>query len=571
MKRTNRMLALLLAVLMLLTSLPFAFAEGETPSDVCGEHAKWSLSPEGVFTVSGSGEMTNYRKAEDVPWTSMREQIRSLVLSEGITSVGDKAFYGCSNLESASLPTTLKRIGEMSFNDCVAMEELTLPDGLTTVGWNAFAGCNHLKELVFPNSVKTIGNGALAECNALASVKLPEGLTIVEYHLFRMCHSLKEITIPKTVKEIGGAAFYNCVKLTEVSLPRSVATIGDFAFIGCKKLERVTIYNPECELPEDPRVFPDTTILHGCEGSTLEAFAKANNRTFESMPNVPEHEHQWGDPKVTKKATCQEEGILSYTCSICNETMEEAIPITDHDPVTLPPVPANCQKTGLTEGVSCSMCGLVFTQQSILPKTGHSWKDSVTPAKIGKNGKLVSSCTVCGAAKKTTIPKIKPVSLSKTEYVYDGTVKKPTLTIKNADNETLKEGEDYTLKYSKGCKKIGAYTVTVTFKGNYSGSKTLKFKILPGRVTNLKVTPQSGRKFKLTWNKVEGAKKYAVYYATSKNGSYSKLGSFSKNTLTTSAIFTAGKTYYFKVRAVKTVDGTNRFGTYSLIKHAKAK
>ena len=569
MKKTNRLLALALAVLMLLTSLPFAFAE-EEPSVACGESAAWALDAEGVFTVAGSGDMTNYSKNTDMPWAKMRDQIKTLVLGEGITGVGDNAFYGCVNLESISLPTTLKRIGEMAFNGCTALEELVLPEGLETVDWNAFAGCNHLKEMIFPDSVKTIGSGALAECNALANVKLPEGLTIVEYHLFRMCHSLREITIPKTVTEIGGAAFYNCVKLTDVTVPRSVTAIRDFAFIGCKKLERVTVYNSACELPEDPRVFPETAVLRGYEGSTLDQFAKANERQFESMPVVPEHDHIWGEPEITKKATCQEEGVLTYTCSICGETMEDVIPITDHDPVTVPSVPANCQKTGLTEGISCSMCGLVFTPQAILPKTGHTWKDTVTPATTSKNGKLVSACTVCGAAKKTTIPKIKTLKLSETEYVYDGTAKKPTVTIKNADNEKLKEGEDYTLKYSKGRKAVGAYAVTVTFKGNYGGTKVLKFKILPGKVTNLKVTPQSGRKFKLTWNKAEGAKKYAVYYATSKNGSYTKLGSFSKNTLTTTG-YTAGKTYYFKVRAVKTVNGKNYFGADSLIKHAKAK
>ena len=569
MTKRNRLFALLLAAVMLLTSLPLAFAEGES-SNVCGEHAEWALDAEGVFTVSGTGDMTNYRRDEDVPWANAREQIKTVVLAEGITRVGDRAFTGCGNLAGVSLPTTLKTVGEMAFNGCSALEELTLPEGLTNVGWNAFTGCNHLKEMIFPDSVKTIGNGALAECNALASVKLPAGLTIIEYHLFRMCHSLKEISIPKTVTEIGGAAFYNCVKLTDVTVPRSVTAIRDFAFIGCKKLERVSVYNGECELPEDPRVFPETTVLRGYEGSTLEAFAKANERTFESMPNVPEHDHEWGEPVITRNATCQQEGALTYTCSICGETKDEIIPVTDHDPVPVPAVPANCQKTGLTEGVSCSMCGLVFTPQAILPKTGHSWKDSVTPATTSKNGKLVSACSVCGAAKKTTIPKIKTVKLSETEYVYDGTAKKPTVTIRDADNEKLKEGEDYTLKYSKGRKAVGTYAVTVTFKGNYEGTKTLKFKVLPGKVTNLKVTPQSGRKFKLTWDKASGAKKYCVYYSTSKNGSYTKLGTFSKTTMTTSG-YTAGKTYYFKVRAVTTLDGTNHFGAYSLIKYAKAK
>ncbi len=659
MKRTTRLLALVLALLMLATSLPFAFAEepaaepaaetavtaedakeepakeeptaqepakeepskeepakeepakeepakeeptaqetaGEEPaaqepetepatepvtqpvlptaqSGALDENAAWTLSEEGLLTVTGTGELRSYKMEKNVPWAKWKAQIKNAVISNGVTAIGDKLFYECTNLETVSLPATLKKIGGWAFNGCSSLREVTLPEGLTDIAWYAFCDCKTLKEMIFPNSVKTIGASALSGCNHITNVKLPLGLEVVEYYLFRYCHGLREITIPNTVKEIGGGAFNNCRNLQEISLPRSVSVIGEYAFYDANDdkmaLKRVSVYNGDCKIPEDPRSFPQHTVLRGYEGSTLEAFAKANGRTFESMPNIPEHDHVWGEAEVTTPATCLATGVRTYTCSVCGETREEEIPVTEHNPVTVPGVPATCKSTGLTESVSCSICGQVFTAPAILPKTGHNWQEKVTPAKIGKNGKLSLTCTVCKATKTETVAKINTVKLSDTAPVYDGTAKKPTVTVKDSNNDKLKKDRDYTLKYSKGRKNVGAYTVTVTFIGHYAGTKTLKFKIVPERVTNLKAKPLSGRKFSLTWNKAAGAKKYVVYYATSKNGTYNKIGTFSKNSLITTN-YTAGRTYYFKVRAVTTVDGTNYFGAYSLIKHGKAK
>ena len=539
-------------------------------SGTCGEGIAWTLNTDGQLLISGIGEIASYSQERNVPWSSEAAQIKSVVVSDGITAIGDRAFSGCTALTQVSMPVTLKTIGGWAFNGCASLLEITLPEGLTDISWYAFCGCKGLKEMIFPDSVKSIGASVLSECNHLTNVKLPAGLTCIDYYLFRMCHGLRQIKIPATVTEICGGAFHNCVNLAEVSVPRSVTAIGDYAFLGCENLTRVSVYNGQCKIPEDNRVFPAKTVLRGYEGSTLEAFAKANDRTFETMADIPEHEHVWESPVDTTPATCLSTGVRTYTCSVCGETKEEETPITEHNPVTVPSVPATCKQTGLTEGVVCGICGMVFTPQAILPKTGHTWKNKVTAAKIGKNGKVVSTCTVCKTTKTETVAKINSVKLSETQYIADGKAKKPTVTIKDSNNSKLKKNEDDTLKYSSGRKNVGVYTVTVTFKGNYAGTKTLKFKVIPGRVTNLKVKAQSGRKFLLTWDKVTGAKKYAVYYATSKNGDYKKLGSFSKNSLTTTN-YTAGKTYYFKVRAVTTVDGTNHFGAYSLVKHAKAK
>ena len=555
------------------TTAPTTAATTPAPaakSGECGKDAKWNLDDNGLLTISGSGAMKNYKKESDVPWAASVLNIKRVVVNEGITSIGDKAFSGCTHLATVSLPASLKTVGGYAFNKCMSLQAVKLPEGVTDIGWNAFCNCEQIKEMIFPESVKTIGASALAECKALADVHLPSGLKILEYHMFRMCHSLKEITLPKGLTEVGGAAFYNCVKLREITIPRSVTVVGEYAFYQCNSLERITVLNGKCIVPADPRSIPEETLLRCTEGSPLQLFATLYNRSFEAIKDIPEHDHQWGEPVETKKATCVSEGLLTYTCSVCGETKEETTPTTEHTPAPVPAVPATCKSTGLTDGVSCSVCGMVFTPQAVLPKTGHDWSNKVTKAKIGSNGKLVATCKVCKATKNEVIHKINTVKLSETTFVADGTAKTPTVTVKDSQNKKLKKDTDYKLSYSKGRKNVGVYSVTVTFMGNYTGKKTLKFKVLPDKVRALKVKAVGDRKFTLTWDKVKGAEKYVVYYSTSADGKFKKLGNFKKTKLTDGG-YVPGTVYYFKVRAVTAVDGKNYFGAYSLTKHAKAK
>ena len=151
--------------------------------------------------------------------------------------------------------------------------------------------------------------------------------------------------------------------------------------------------------------------------------------------------------------------------------------------------------------------------------------------------------------------------LASTAYSYNGTAKTPSVTV--TDNGiTLKKNTDYTVSY-KNNNAIGTATVTITGKGNYTGVKTLTFKINPAKVTSLKQsTSYSTANIKMSWTKVAGAAGYEVYRGDSKNGSYKLLKTVTTNSCTNSGL-KAGSKYYYKVRAYKTVNGKKVYGAYS--------
>lgn len=202
----------------------------------------------------------------------------------------------------------------------------------------------------------------------------------------------------------------------------------------------------------------------------------------------------------------------------------------------------------------------------------HVSKTKTTKATTSSNGELKTYCTDCGETiSRKVINKISSIKLSATKYMYNGKTITPTVTVKDSKGKMLKNGTDYTAKYSSGRKNPGQYTVTVTFKGNYSGTKKLSFTIVPGTPT-LSVTT-AAKKALLKWNKQTGATGYEVYMSTSKSGKYSKIATLKGNSKIsyTKTGLTKGKTYYFKVAAYKTVDGKNIYGASSAVKSAKIK
>lgn len=148
-----------------------------------------------------------------------------------------------------------------------------------------------------------------------------------------------------------------------------------------------------------------------------------------------------------------------------------------------------------------------------------------------------------------TITKTSTISLSATSYTYDGKAKKPTVTVKDSNGKALKSGTDYSVSYASGRKNIGSYTVKVTLKGNYSGTKTLTFSIIPANVKNLKAT-QTTSSVKLTWSKVSGATGYRVYKYEGKK--LVKVAD-TKNTNYTIKNLKAGTSYKYAVKAYTTV------------------
>ena len=131
-----------------------------------GDNISWVLDA-GTLTITGTGEMTNYRDSELPPWYEFRDQIVRVVISDKITSIGNFAFYGCKNLTTVTLPNSVKSIGSY-----------------------AFASCKRLATVHMSGSVSSIGNGAFYSCSALESIRLPYGLSYLGSQAFYRCESL---------------------------------------------------------------------------------------------------------------------------------------------------------------------------------------------------------------------------------------------------------------------------------------------------------------------------------------------------------------------------------------------
>ncbi len=196
---------------------------------------------------------------------------------------------------------------------------------------------------------------------------------------------------------------------------------------------------------------------------------------------------------------------------------------------------------------SVTLNGKTYTNK-ITQSIPHKWKTALTRATVKADGVKTFTCTVCGKKVTNKIAKIAKISLSKTKYSIDGSVHSPKVTVKDANGKTLKKNKAYTVAYANGRKEIGTYTVTVTFKGNYSGKKTLKFKVLPAAPQNVVVTPGDG-KASLTWNAVPGAVEYKVYCMREGGKSFFHCGT-SRTPSSTISSLKNGTTYLFKVKAV---------------------
>ncbi len=162
-------------------------------SGSCGDDLGWTLEPDGVLTITGTGDMTNFADCCDAPWYDRRADIRAAVVSEGVTSIGDYAFYDCYNLTEDTIPVSVTSIGNSAFYNCYRLTGDTIPIGVTSIGSCAFYNCSGLTGVTIPDGVTSIGSFAFYNCSGLTGVTLPSGVTSIARGAFRNCGSLTEV------------------------------------------------------------------------------------------------------------------------------------------------------------------------------------------------------------------------------------------------------------------------------------------------------------------------------------------------------------------------------------------
>ena len=337
--------------------------------------------------------------------------------------------------------------------------KVIIEDGVLNIGNYAFAGAQNLSEVIMPNSLKYIGSYA-----------------------FTWCSNLSKVTLSNNLIFIGASAFEYCESITSINIPKSVTDISNYAFNSC-----FALYN----------------IYYGGTEKDKENITIGTNNSCLSNAN-------W------HYTDCQHEydNDCDNTCNICDEERNNS----------------------------------------------HVYVSKTTDATTSKNGKKYYECCVCGDTKSSsTIYKIAKVYLSTTEYAYNGETKKPSVKVYDSKGKKLTEGDDYKLSRPSSSKKIGKYTIKVTFKGDYTGTKNLYYTIGPKNTSSVKATLYGYDDVKVTWKKVSGASGYKVYYKKSSSDTWS-----SKTTTSTStklSNLSDGVKYEIKVVAYKTISGVKCYNS----------
>ncbi len=504
----KRSLCLLLAVLTLFTlASPALAAESDISSGTCGaqgDNVTWKVTgtwdkasapdpSDWVLTISGKGDMADYDLAVGLsPWFGgydIQCMMPKVVVAEGVTSIGDCTFFQTKNITSITLPGTLKRIG---------------------------------------------------------------------VNAFYSCENLASVTIPSSVESIGGSAFYGCGSLTSATIPSSVKTIGDHAFDACAALKSITVLNPDCAIENATASdkegtalgVPGTTVVSGYDGSTAEAYANEYGYTFESLGKAPD--------------TSKPSQLAAPTVTISNAS--------------------NGIKVSWNK-ITGSPRYMVYYREN-----GGGWKKIGTTtattytrkAKDLKNGVTYTFTVRCCANDKKTMLSGYTASNS-LKYTAAGATQltAPTVTISKASNgikvswNKISGAPRYMVYYKEnggGWKKIGTTTATTytrkaanlkngatyeftvrccandkkTMLSGYTASNSLKYS---NQLTAPTVTiSKASNGIQVSWNKVDGAPRYMVYYREN-GGGWKKIGTTTATTYTRKAAnLKNGVTYEFTVR-----------------------
>ena len=175
----KQVLSGLLVLCLIFSLLPMsAFAADVVAEGTCGENLTWTLDSEGTLTISGTGAMTDYSNDSKAPWYSSRSSIKSAIISYGVTSIGDYAFYYCNRLTSVTIPDSVTSIGVCAFGSCISLTSVTIPDSVTSIGDSAFWYCSNLTSVTIGSGVTTIGESAFYACS-LTSVTKPDSVTSI--------------------------------------------------------------------------------------------------------------------------------------------------------------------------------------------------------------------------------------------------------------------------------------------------------------------------------------------------------------------------------------------------------
>ena len=372
----------------------------------CGDNVTYSLDTEtGVLTISGTGKMKDY-SGEDSPFYQ-NSNIKSVIIENGVTSIGNLAFSSCNSLIEVSLPSSIISLGVSAFSGCENLMSISIPANVADIQSIAFAGCKKLTSIEVDSNNENYSsiNGVLFDKNITelvcypagkndASYTVPNTVKSFAYGSFYDCENLTSVIIPSGVTSIGGASFWNCKNLKSIVIPKSVTKIDLFSFNGCESLKDIYYTGTQDE-------WNNITIGDG----NINLTSATIHYNFE--PCIENQHNYYGEWKIIEEPTCTKVGLKQRTCSFDGYVQKEEIPAKGHTEVVINGYAATCEKSGLTDGKKCSACGEVLEAQKEIAKLGHSYTKTVVEPTCTEQGYTIYKCETCGETYKDDYVKAK--------------------------------------------------------------------------------------------------------------------------------------------------------------------
>ena len=524
-----------------------------------GSNVTWKLTSDGTLTISGTGKMADY-EWNGAPWARACSEITSIVIEDGVTSIGDYAFPFCTSLTSVTIPDTVTVIGHGAFRDCTSLTSVTIPggvtdfgtrvfsscsalksvtfsDGVTSIGDWAFEGCTSLTGVIIPDSVTSIGSSAFEGCTSLTSLNIPDSVTFIGVDTFKDCTALTEIKLPSALGIIQSKTFSNCVNLTSITIPKSVTYISEKAFYCCDSLTDVYYTGTEAD-------WAKIVIVEGNEDLTnakLHAatiFTPANVELVGATPAANSITVTWQAAEgastyviYRKPAGTNSWAIIARNVSGTSYT-DTGVTAGESYTYTVRGVAADgrtMSKGYDTKGVTAKVPAAVTVPANVTMKNAAVSGSSIVVTWDAAEG--ASTYVIYRKPAGTNSWAIIARNVSGTSYTDTGVTagESYTYTVRGvaADGRTMSKGYD-----TKGVTAKVPAAVTV-----------------PANVT-MKNAAVSGSSIVVTWDAAEGASTYVIYRKPAGTNSWAVIARNVSGTSYTDKSVTAGESYTYTVRGV---------------------
>ena len=541
--------------------------------------------------------------------------LTSVTFSSNV-NIGKHAFLNCDALKTIKLGVNTT-LSEGTFRDCDNLETVVINEGTKEISELCFKKCPNLKNITFGSSVSTIRRAAFEECTGLEKIELPSNIRIVEGYAFGGCKSVNSIKLSYGLYEIGEKAFSNMSLITNVTIPNSVTKVYDNVFEGCSYLEYVvaprsitkvngwnlhkTFSGAKIKCYEDSYIYKlaieeklSTELIIDetpCTGISFSTTSKTifEGETFRLSPIVTPSNNitdvivwesgdaniasvnDFGDVTGKKAGTCAIVASVkrggktlyraTYTVTVTKGPKE--VKFSEDSKVGVVGKTFTCKPVAKENDVVRTDVKYTFRSSD---KTIATVSNSglVTPKKAGLvviSAEATNGLRATYALTVVNTMKLESSSITKklnvTSCVYNGQARKPSV-VATLNGTKLVSGTDFTVTY-KNNTYPGTASVVVTGKGKFTGTVTLKMVIkAPSITAKQNTSAYATNSVTVKWGKVTGVTGYEVYRSTSKSSGYKKVGTTTGVSFKNTGL-SSGKTYYYKVKAYKTVSSSKKY------------